>query len=153
MANAGKSTERYLKSSSVKRARRFDRAYRGRWRYVVKLYLLMSSRIEKLKHVERRIWKAMHRDQGEFELYMENNLLLKKLRQQRHAVTLAIRRGRQGENKRGRDRHRAWKGFQRLARAIKKSDAVYFIDLFVDADDLGIEIFGPKKATQMRSFC
>lgn len=149
MANAGKSTERYLKSSSVERARRFDRAYRGRWCYAVKLYLLMSSRIEKLEHVERRIWKAVHRDQGGFEVYMENNVILKKLLQQRHAVTLAIRRGRQGENRRGRDRHRAWKGFQRLVRAIRKSDAVYFIDLLVDADDLGIEIFGLEKAAKM----
>ncbi|KAJ3454339.1 hypothetical protein MRS44_018233 [Fusarium solani] len=150
MANAGESTERYLKPSSVKRVWRFAPAYRGRCCCVVKLYLLMSSRIEKFERAERRIWEAMHRNQEGFEEYMENNLTLEKLRRQRQAaVTAALRQVPKAENKRGRDRYRAFKSIRRLVRAIKESDAVYSSGLLMDADNLGIEIFGSGKAAQM----
>ncbi|KAF4467279.1 hypothetical protein FALBO_5843 [Fusarium albosuccineum] len=154
MANAGKGTRRYVKPSSIKHVRGFDRAYRGRWYCVVKLYLLASSRIEKFEHAGRRIWEAMYRNQEGFEEHTENNLILRKLQQKRQAaVTLAFRQVSKEENKRVRDRYRALKGIGKLVRAINKFDALYFGDLLMDADHLGIEIFGSKKAAQLRTFC
>ncbi|RSL81725.1 hypothetical protein CEP52_017131 [Fusarium oligoseptatum] len=113
--------------------------------WVCFIFLHDMKRIKKLEHAERQYGKQCTEIRRDLKCIWKNNLILKKLRQQRHAATLDLRRRWQGENKRGRDRHRALKGTQRLVRAIKKSDAVYFIDLFMDADNLGIEIFGPEK--------